>query len=195
MTVVALSPVQLRRRRKSSPAAVRRVPGSAVRRPRSARRVLDAERSFFRRARRADRRQRARVERRAGHRAQRRRAVERARAVGRRPAMASWTSMSRGWCPPISAPWMRWRGCRSPRPDRGRWLLLHGADGGLVELLEFVGLDDVVHLCPCCRERVERGRPPGCGNRRGGAAGLGTWVGWEGRTVRTAPGRGRNGWR
>ena len=34
---------------------------------------------------------------------------------------------------------------------RGRWLLLHRADGGLVELLEFVGLESVVHLCPCCR--------------------------------------------
>jgi hypothetical protein len=29
--------------------------------------------------------------------------------------------------------------------------LLHGADGGLVELLEFVGLADVLHLCACCR--------------------------------------------
>ncbi len=34
---------------------------------------------------------------------------------------------------------------------RGCWLRLHGADGGLAELLEFVGLGDVVHLCPCCR--------------------------------------------
>jgi ABC-type transporter Mla MlaB component len=33
----------------------------------------------------------------------------------------------------------------------GCWLRLHGADGGLAELLEFVGLGDVVHLCPCCR--------------------------------------------
>ena len=33
----------------------------------------------------------------------------------------------------------------------GRQLKLHGANGGLVELLEFVGLGDVVHLCPCCR--------------------------------------------
>jgi hypothetical protein len=40
----------------------------------------------------------------------------------------------------------------------GRWLRLHGADGGLVELLEFVGLGDVVHLCPCC---VVGGEPPG----------------------------------
>jgi ABC-type transporter Mla MlaB component len=28
-------------------------------------------------------------------------------------------------------------------------LQLHGADGGLAELLEFVGLKDVMHLCPC----------------------------------------------
>jgi hypothetical protein len=33
----------------------------------------------------------------------------------------------------------------------GERLLLHGADGGLVELLDFVGLGDVLHLCPCCR--------------------------------------------
>lgn len=33
---------------------------------------------------------------------------------------------------------------------RGR-LVLHGADGGLVELLDFVGLGDVLYLCPCCR--------------------------------------------
>jgi ABC-type transporter Mla MlaB component len=33
----------------------------------------------------------------------------------------------------------------------GRWLELHGADGGLVELLEFVGLGDVVHMCLGCR--------------------------------------------
>ena len=33
----------------------------------------------------------------------------------------------------------------------GGRLVLHGADGGLVELLELVGLDDVLHLCPCCR--------------------------------------------
>jgi ABC-type transporter Mla MlaB component len=32
----------------------------------------------------------------------------------------------------------------------GRRLRLHGADGGLAELLEFVGLSDIVHLCPCC---------------------------------------------
>jgi hypothetical protein len=33
----------------------------------------------------------------------------------------------------------------------GRWLQFHGADGGLVELVEFAGLGDVVHLCPYCR--------------------------------------------
>jgi ABC-type transporter Mla MlaB component len=33
---------------------------------------------------------------------------------------------------------------------RGRRLRLHGADDGLVELLEFVGLGDVVQLCPWC---------------------------------------------
>jgi len=33
----------------------------------------------------------------------------------------------------------------------GERLLLHGADGGLVELLEFVGLGDVLHLCSCRR--------------------------------------------
>jgi STAS domain len=33
----------------------------------------------------------------------------------------------------------------------GRSLRLHGADGGLVELFEFVGLGDVVPLCPHCR--------------------------------------------
>jgi hypothetical protein len=43
---------------------------------------------------------------------------------------------------------------------RGRWLQLHGADGGLAELLEFVGLSDVVRLCPCCRSSVQRCDPP-----------------------------------
>jgi hypothetical protein len=33
----------------------------------------------------------------------------------------------------------------------GERLVLHGADGGLVELLEFVGLGDVLRLCSCCR--------------------------------------------
>lgn len=41
----------------------------------------------------------------------------------------------------------------------GRRLQLHGADGGLAELLELVGLSDVVHLCPCCRGAYE-GKPP-----------------------------------
>ncbi|MGH9289915.1 MAG: hypothetical protein ACRD0V_16755 [Acidimicrobiales bacterium] len=42
----------------------------------------------------------------------------------------------------------------------GRRLQLHGANGGLAELLEFVGLGDVVHLCPRCPSSVERGEPP-----------------------------------
>jgi ABC-type transporter Mla MlaB component len=49
----------------------------------------------------------------------------------------------------------------------GWWLRFHGADGGLVELVEFVGLGDVVHLCPCCRGaclavncRADRGAQP-----------------------------------
>jgi hypothetical protein len=33
----------------------------------------------------------------------------------------------------------------------GRSLQLHGACAGLPELLEFVGLGDVFHLCECCR--------------------------------------------
>jgi hypothetical protein len=32
---------------------------------------------------------------------------------------------------------------------RGCVLQLHGAHGGLVELIDFAGLGDVVHLCPC----------------------------------------------
>jgi len=32
---------------------------------------------------------------------------------------------------------------------RGGVLRLHGADGGLAELLELVGLRDVMDLCPC----------------------------------------------
>ncbi len=32
----------------------------------------------------------------------------------------------------------------------GKSLQLHGAGGGLPELLEFLGLSDVLHLCPCC---------------------------------------------
>jgi ABC-type transporter Mla MlaB component len=42
----------------------------------------------------------------------------------------------------------------------GRRLQLHGANGGLVELLEFVGLSDVVHLCSCCRASAVRCEPP-----------------------------------
>jgi ABC-type transporter Mla MlaB component len=41
----------------------------------------------------------------------------------------------------------------------GRRLQLHGADGGLAELLEFVGLGDVVHLCPCAGAH-RRAEPP-----------------------------------
>jgi ABC-type transporter Mla MlaB component len=33
---------------------------------------------------------------------------------------------------------------------RGRWVQLHGAAGGLAELLEFFGLGDVVRVCPRC---------------------------------------------
>jgi ABC-type transporter Mla MlaB component len=45
----------------------------------------------------------------------------------------------------------------------GRRLRLHGADGGLAELVEFVGLGDVVRLCPCCRSSGSRGGSPGAG--------------------------------
>jgi ABC-type transporter Mla MlaB component len=34
---------------------------------------------------------------------------------------------------------------------RGCRLRLHGADGGLAELVELVGLGDVLQLCPCSR--------------------------------------------
>jgi hypothetical protein len=51
---------------------------------------------------------------------------------------------------------------------RGHWLLFHNADGGLVELLEFVGLDNVVHVCPCCREARSGADDPGAGT--GGTA-------------------------
>ena len=34
---------------------------------------------------------------------------------------------------------------------RGRRVRLHRVDGGLAELLELVGLGDVLHLCPHCR--------------------------------------------
>jgi ABC-type transporter Mla MlaB component len=32
----------------------------------------------------------------------------------------------------------------------GRSLLLHGVNGGVAELFEFVGLGDVMHVCRCC---------------------------------------------
>ena len=32
----------------------------------------------------------------------------------------------------------------------GLRLRLHGVDGGLAELLDLVGLSDVVERCPCC---------------------------------------------
>jgi hypothetical protein len=46
-------------------------------------------------------------------------------------------------------------------------LLLHGADGGLVELLEFVGLADVMHLCACCAGSCNAANHPrgGCPQR------------------------------
>jgi hypothetical protein len=34
---------------------------------------------------------------------------------------------------------------------RGRSLEIHGADGTLADLLELLGLDAVVHVCPRCR--------------------------------------------
>jgi hypothetical protein len=33
----------------------------------------------------------------------------------------------------------------------GWWLQFHGADGGLVELVAFIGLSEFMHLCPHCR--------------------------------------------
>jgi hypothetical protein len=36
----------------------------------------------------------------------------------------------------------------------GRSLQLHGARGGLPELLEFLGLVGVLHLCRCCDRRA-----------------------------------------
>ena len=33
----------------------------------------------------------------------------------------------------------------------GWWLQFHGANGGLVELVELVGLGEIMHLCPRCR--------------------------------------------
>jgi ABC-type transporter Mla MlaB component len=37
----------------------------------------------------------------------------------------------------------------------GRRLLLHGVNGGLAELLEFVGLSEFVRVCPDCRSSAE----------------------------------------
>jgi STAS domain len=48
----------------------------------------------------------------------------------------------------------------------GRQLVLHGADGGLAELLDFVGLGDVVHRCRCCRSRGPHRAPPSDGADR-----------------------------
>jgi ABC-type transporter Mla MlaB component len=42
----------------------------------------------------------------------------------------------------------------------GRRLQLHGVDGGLAELLEFVGLSDVVNLCRCCGSVVQPSQRP-----------------------------------
>ena len=33
----------------------------------------------------------------------------------------------------------------------GWWLQFHGADGGLVELVAFIGLSEFMHLCLHCR--------------------------------------------
>jgi hypothetical protein len=45
---------------------------------------------------------------------------------------------------------MPWPGYR-PWPRGAGWRLqLHRADGGLAELVELVGLGEVVHLCPGC---------------------------------------------
>jgi hypothetical protein len=45
-------------------------------------------------------------------------------------------------------------------------LLLHGVNGGLAELLDFVGLSDVVHVCPDCRSSMECCERPVRGARR-----------------------------
>jgi ABC-type transporter Mla MlaB component len=41
---------------------------------------------------------------------------------------------------------------------RGCWLQLHGADGGLVELIDLIGLGGVVRLCPCCSSSMPGGQ-------------------------------------
>jgi ABC-type transporter Mla MlaB component len=38
----------------------------------------------------------------------------------------------------------------------GRWVRLHGVNSGLLELLDLVGLDDVLQLCPRCRSAPPR---------------------------------------
>jgi ABC-type transporter Mla MlaB component len=45
----------------------------------------------------------------------------------------------------------------------GRRLLIHGVNGGLAELLDFVGIGDVVHVCPGCRSSVDCCEPPAPG--------------------------------
>jgi ABC-type transporter Mla MlaB component len=40
---------------------------------------------------------------------------------------------------------------------RGHHLLLHGADGGVIELLELAGLGEVVQMCPCSGTSVPCG--------------------------------------
>jgi hypothetical protein len=47
----------------------------------------------------------------------------------------------------------------------GRRFLLHRVNGGLAELLDFVGLSDVVHVCPECRSSVDRCQPLASGGR------------------------------
>jgi hypothetical protein len=43
----------------------------------------------------------------------------------------------------------------------GRSLCLHGATGELIDLLDLVGLRQIVHLCPCTtRGRDRPSRPP-----------------------------------
>ena len=47
--------------------------------------------------------------------------------------------------------------------QRAHRLQLHGADQELADLLEFVGLSDIVHLCPNCGSSMRRGVPPSNG--------------------------------
>jgi hypothetical protein len=53
----------------------------------------------------------------------------------------------------------------------GRSLWLHGVDGGLAELLEFVGLSDVMHLCGYCCAGARSATPPGADSRVGPQSG------------------------